>query len=772
MGVFKLFGTRSGALALATLVLLQGEAGAPRLVWLSLLVTLAVMNAAPRGILRKMAGVAWALSLFVLVFEAAPFVVRQIRTGLYPQVEQGRGAFPERTVADGFAVAVPAAPAVPAVAAEEAVEDLGAEVSQAEPPRQAPSYAPQVRKLSRDDAAKSRVTNALSVQSYETKAYEQDPHAVIQTGAGVPTWTWASYRLSWSGPVAKDQRMRLLLLSPGANLLLALLRIALTVLLAVRLAGAILGGPRWKHALDAGAALLVAAALLSPAVASAQDEKKAPSRSDGGLFPSPELLQELRERLTRPAACTPHCVATANLRLVVEGSELRFQAEVHAGALGAWPLPGPAASWVPRTVTLDGAPAEAQIARLEDGFLHLRVPAGTHQVVLAGPLPPQDSLTLQFGDKPRRASASAQGWQVDGIRDDGSADDSVQLSRKLGSAAAGAAGAAVGYEPWLEVTRVLDIGVSWSVETIVRRVSPVGAPVVVKVPLLKGMLVTDAEHQVKDNEVLVSLGRDQTEARWSATLPAVEGATVALKAAEGKPWSEVWVVDCGIVWQCEASGIAPVSRLREGRLAPEFRPWPGEALSLTFRRPKGLEGRTMTIDRVSLRLAPGARLEDATLDMQVRASRGGPLVIALPEGVEVQELKVKGVDRPIRPEGNKLTLAIEPGAQPVRVAWRTNGGLGLGYRVPAVSVGGPAVNVQVSVVLPPERWLLYTRGPSWGPAVLFWGILVFVVLVSVVLSKTPLTPLSTLEWVLLGLGLTQISLAGGAIVAGWFLVLA
>ena len=145
---------------------------------------------------------------------------------------------------------------------------------------------------------------------------------------------------------------------------------------------------------------------------------------------------------------------------------------------------------------------------------------------------------------------------------------------------------------------------------------------VVKVPLLKGMLVTDAERQVKDGEVLVTLGRDQMEARWSATLPAVEGATVALKAPEGKPWSEVWVVAAA---RLAVRGHRPGARWPSprGRLAPEFRPWPGETLSLTFRRPKGSRGRTMTIDRVSLRLAPGARLEDATLDMEVRASRGG-----------------------------------------------------------------------------------------------------------------------------------------------------
>jgi hypothetical protein len=783
LGVARLFGPRWGLVALATLVLLHGESGAPRLAWLSLVLTMAVLNVAPRGVLKILAATAWGLSLFVLVMDAAPFVVQQIRGGLFPQI----GASTQ--VADSFVVdgvpggvvggmvgglpdAMPAPPATVPPEAEEQAEEYDQRQNAAPA---APPPPPQAMKAPRPEPrrmAPSKLPPQLnSLQSLapasvsNRKAYEQDPHAVIQTGAGIPSWSWASYRLTWSGPVAKDQRMRLFLLSPGMNLLLALVRVALLTLLALRLAAAVLGGARWKRAAEtaaAPAAVLLAAVFFLPGTAGAQE---------GGLVPGPQMLQELRNRLIRPPACAPSCVATANLRIVVGAGELRFQAEVHAGALAAWPVPGPAESWVPRSVTVDGAPAEGHLARLANGFLHLRVTPGIHQVVVAGPLPPKDSLTLQFGEKPHRASVTADGWQVDGVREDGTADESIQLSRKLTAGSAAATGGG-GYEPWLEVTRVLDIGVSWGVETIVRRVSPAGVPVVVKVPLLKGMLVTDAEHQVKDGEVLVTLGRDQLEARWSATLPPVEGTTVTLKAPEGKFWSEVWMVDCGLAWQCEAAGLPPVSRVRDGRLAPEFRPWPGESLDLTFRHPKGVEGRTMTIDRATLQLVPGTRLEDATLGLQIRASRGGPLTLTLPDGAEVQEVKVKGVDRPIRPEANKLTLTIEPGDQAVKVAWRTSGGFGVAYRAPAVSLGAPAVNAQISVQVPADHWILFVRGPSWGPAVLFWGTLLFVVLVAAVLARAPGSPLRTAEWILLALGLTQIPLFGAAVVAGWFLVLA
>ncbi len=318
---------------------------------------------------------------------------------------------------------------------------------------------------------------------------------------------------------------------------------------------------------------------------------------------------------------------------------------------------------------------------------------------------------------------------------------------------------------------MLDIGVSWDVETIVRRVSPAGSPLFVKVPLLEGMLVT-GDQQVKDGELLVNLGRDETEARWSATLPPAEGRTLTLEAAQGKPWSEVWIVRCGLAWQCDVAGLPPVSRVAEGSLVPELRPWPGEKVTVSFRRPAGVAGQTLTIDSARLGLSPGVRLEDATLDLSLRASRTTPLTLTLPAGAEVQQLQLGGSDRPIRPDGSKLTLTVGPGQHALKLTFRRPGGLGLLHRAPAVDLGQAAVNAEVRLQLPAERWLLLTGGPAWGPAVLFWGYLLVIVALALLLARAPRTPLSALEWTLLALGLTQIPLLAAALVASWFLVMA
>src|SRR5205807_2599555 len=51
-----------------------------------------------------------------------------------------------------------------------------------------------------------------------------DPYALVQTGPGLPRWHWTTLPLHWSGPVAASQRLRLYLLSPTANLVLAFVR--------------------------------------------------------------------------------------------------------------------------------------------------------------------------------------------------------------------------------------------------------------------------------------------------------------------------------------------------------------------------------------------------------------------------------------------------------------------------------------------------------------------------------------------------------------------
>ena len=53
--------------------------------------------------------------------------------------------------------------------------------------------------------------------TYQMRLRDFDPKASVQTGPGIPAWSWRSVNLRWSGPVQKDQSLHLYLLSPRAG---------------------------------------------------------------------------------------------------------------------------------------------------------------------------------------------------------------------------------------------------------------------------------------------------------------------------------------------------------------------------------------------------------------------------------------------------------------------------------------------------------------------------------------------------------------------------
>jgi len=766
LAVHRLFGLRPALLALAALVLTHGEPGAPSAVWLSLVAAIALQRVAPAGRIPRLARLWFLASAAILVIVVVPFARDQVRDALFPQVAEvggrrdgrlatapGKGA--PGGVVGGMVGGLPDAPAtVPAAPAPEA-EEKQDEVA---------AYV-----------ARSKQAMTVTAEQVQTRSYsynialEQDPKAVLQTGPGVPRWTWHSYSLAWSGPVGRDHTMRVLLVSPGMNRMLTLLRLALLAAFAyVLLTGRWPALPQRPRPEPLAALLsflmfpvsfllLLLVLLVSPAPARATQET-----------PSPAILQELKERLTRPAPCEPRCVTTPGLVLRLSDSRLHLSAEVHAAADGTWPVPGPVGSWTPAEIRIDGAPAVA-VAWLASGFLHLRLPRGVHRVEATGPVPPGDSFTLQFADPPRRARAEAPGWDVSGLRKDGPAEPSILLTRRLATRV-GASTTEGRYAPWLEVTRTLGFGVTWTVETHVRRVTPAGAPIAVRVPLLAGEAPTRANLVVEKGEVAVSLGGDETETAWESTLE--QAPQIVLRAPEGRPWSEVWQLQCSPIWSCPATGLPPVSRIAEGVFAPEYRPWPGETITVRLAHPQGVEGQTLTIDEITLEATPGRRLERVRLTATARSSREQPLVLRVPTEAEVQQVTIDGQDRPARPEKGELRLTIPAGRHTLEVRWQQSHGMDVSYGVPRVSFSSPAVNVTQQLTLPPERWLLATHGPAWGPAVLFWPYFAFLLAVALALGRLPASPLTSTQWILLGLGLSVLPAIGALIVAAFVFVLA
>jgi len=747
LATWKLDDRRWGLLVLVVLGLSWHEPHATGLWcwWLVLLPVRALLRFWPTG---RAAGLLRGLRWLVIVAFSVQLVVfcaTQWRTGLFPQLEARRD-YPGDFIGGQLAQ-------VPAAAAPE--EEFLDEAKAPEEPE----------KAAVTERAKRRRYAEVVMQAYETRARQVDADAVVQTGPGVPEWSWQSFRLTWNGAVGKDHRLRLLLISPAVELLLSLLRIAGIVVLGWSLIDPRRTPGATAPAAESAAAAAVLLALLAvPALPVLAEEPVSPT-PPGPEVPTGDLLRELERRLTAPPECHPDCVEVPWLRLEAGPAALGLIAEVHAAAPAAWPLPGPAESWLPAAVTVDDQPATA--LRLgADGFVLLRLEPGVHRVELRGPA--GDSLVLGFPLRPRTMSWTGDGWTLDGFRPDEPPPSSVRLDRQLPLASTPDEEAAAALAPWLELRRELDVGIPWLVHNELWRRGRADEAVRVRVPLLAGEVVTSAGIPVEEGQAVVTLEAGETARPWHSTLE--ETAELTLTAPTGQLWLERWELSCSPVWHCDAEGLAPILRMQEQDWRPLWRPWPGEELTLRFTRPAAAPGRTTTIDSAALGVEPGRRLVTSHLELALRSSRGGEQEITLAPETTLESFRIDGEDQPVQFEDGRLRFILEPGAHQLSAAWRQEHGAFVFERVPEIGLGEEeAVNVTVNVQVPNNRWLLWAGGPGWGPVVQFWQYLLVLALAAWALGRYTPTPLRVTDWLLLGAGLTQVPLPAAVFVVLWLL---
>jgi hypothetical protein len=250
------------------------------------------------------------------------------------------------------------------------------------------------------------------------------------------------------------------------------------------------------------------------------------------------------------------------------------------------------------------------------------------------------------------------------------------------------------------------------------------------------------------------LNAGQKTIRWVSSLPV--SSTIHLQASQQVDYLETWRLNANAIWHWQAEGLPINLKQKDQQQAiPVWYPWPNEKLQLHLSRPKGIEGQSITVQESTLATSIGKRAKDVSLSFTALSSRGTQHDIILPAVADVQSIKIDGLEQSIQKVNNHLTLTLKPGKQQVAVLWREDTAVDVIYRTSDVDLQLNSVNANTSIQLPKDRWLLWTFGPTTGPAVLFWGVMLALILLSFLLGQSKTTPLKTWHWGLLALGLSQ-----------------
>ena len=733
LAVWKAWGWKTALIGLLGLLLAYHETGVPRYTWIILVAVFAAAkwvpeNAAPL-VKKWMNGFQFA-ALLLFALNAVPFVIQQIQQTVYPQLEPYRTTWQAEMGGNMSWADGPTSPAVQEEGIRERVADAvnNIEVS-------SNRYGYDIRSSKPDPKS-----NML----YDTKAK-------IQTGPAVPQWKWREVSFGWRGPVSADEKISLWLIPCGLERLITLLRIALMLGLVWLLLGKGKTLPKWpRMSLSTPSALVMLLALLLVNNASAQ-------------MPSPEMLQQLRERVLSLRPQDPQRAEIPQVRLKLQGHRLEMEVEIHASEIVAVPLPGKLPSWSPLTVS------DAVTLRHE-GYLWVLATPGVQTIKITGLIPPGAEWQWSFLLKPRQVQIDAAGWTVTGMKPNGVPEDQVFFVEQNRSTSTEAAYDQKDFFPVVRIERELELGLIWQVRTKVKRLSPTGKAISLSVPLLAAERVMSAGMNASQGRIEVRFGAGEEEVSWESELAPVPDLTLKSEASES--WVERWILTASPVWNVHHEGLAPVYETSQAQLVPVWTPWPGESVKLTVSRPEAVQGATTTIHQARQVTRLGDRQHSTQLTMQVQASLGEDFRLELPAEASISSLRVRGQELPVRREGNSVILPVRPGDQEISLGWKTPGTLSLRMPTDAITLPVMASNITTTVHMPASRWLLWASGPMRGPAVRFWGLSVAAVLLGFILARIKLSPLKGYEWALLMLGFMQLPLFIGAAVVLWFFLIA
>ncbi|GLQ88615.1 CvpA family protein [Dyella flagellata] len=744
----RLLGWRWAVLGALFLVLSQHEGGAPRWTLGLALAFALLMRALPAGKLRRFAQIAASVALASAVLWTLPFAKTQLENALHPQLEGGGGYAAVEAMDDLFGAKKqevkpqPALPAPPQAMQEEPVQSAAPA-----PPPPVPSAAKEPRKL-------YSVVVTGSPISDNSAANETDTRSVIQAGAGEPSWNVDNnYHLAWSGPITPAQTMRLIIVPSWLVRLLRVAMLVSLVLLLGRMARDLLKPSdklgSWRPWRAAAASLLF---LCLPHLGHAQ------------ATPSPNVLNELRNRLLEAPKCAPACAVVAAATLHATGDQATLDLETHVGAAVAMPLPQTRAGLQLLDVKVDGR-NDGALARRDD-LPVVRLEPGVHHVVLSYRFQPVDSVTLNFGLRPQWIAFSGEGWMPDGMDGGRLLGDSLTLNRVRSSTD----GKQVAlpqqtFPPYVRVKRNIVLGVDWTTINTVERIAPNDGGFTVDIPLLAGEHPLGDGERVHDGRIRVTFVAGQQEASWNSRLDHTD--RVLLKAPPLGERAETWQLHAAPIWHVEAKGV-PVNDVNDGL---GFEPLPNETLQLAINRPTPVEGDSLAFDGVGASSEVGDRATETTLTLVARSTRGGEHEITLPAGTELLEATRDDESLSLAVRDGKLSLPLLPGKHDYSLRLRIPHGIGVSTVTSVVALGAPSANIALNLQLPQDRWVLWTWGPRSGPAVLYWSQLIVLLVAAWLLGRYAPTPLRFHHWLLLGLGFSAFAWSALAFVVLWLILL-
>ena len=760
--VHKLIGFKYAILMAVTLMFTFHEKQAPNFLWAVLLAFIAIIGL-PIGKYKMLFSRLSILPAVLLIVTFIAITISSVRLAIYPTLE--KQGFNNSYSRDSFASVAQSMPEKVLMRQERGVEQ--------EVQTKGASHSNSYRSLKKE----------VKQDLYQVG---DDDH--VQTGPGIPTWSWNVLNIRSIGMVTADQQLSLFLSSPFLTAIWRIINVLLIGLMGAVMLRSLFNIARGNCDLKIeemptdkkmnstvcsiiialSAIPLVFCLLLSPQNVNAA----AMSLPDKAGYPPEYLLKEFESRLLQEPPCLPTCVSLNKGLLEVRDQQLTLSFSALADADMAMALPAADDDWLLDKIVIDNKPAVVRTIR---GALSIYLPEGAHSIVMQGKInTSQVSINLPLNI--HNFTVDAPLWLVDGIHKGVVLTNNIGLtSKEVIAQQANNTLAPLPVKPFAIVHRSITLGKQWKIITRVEKIAPRVDSGSFTIKLLAGEQVLSS-YPINDNGyVNVQVSKNRRSISWESSLTVND--VIKLTADSNPSYAETWEILPSSIWNVKFSGIKPIkSDVNSGHLQPTWNPWAGEMLNLTISRPAGVSGEVFTTENAKLIQYSGKNVQKSKLQLKVTASQGTAYEILLPDGVKINSLLHDNNKMSVN-SGNKVLVQLHPGEQRIELEFEQREKFTWRNSSANIKLPGKTVNINIEYHLLNDRWLLYLTGPSLGAAILYWGVLFVILIGALVLpfvaQKSKLRmPITMLGWVLLGLGFSTVNSYGVIVVAVFFFVMA
>ena len=591
-------------------------------------------------------------------------------------------------------------------------------------------------------------SDVVMEEAVSTKAKFDTPTGkLLQTGPALPNWSWRSFYFTLDGPISPEREITFYLVKPSIERIFSLIRLSLLIILSVMF---------WKnmgYKIPKIQHLVILFLLFNPSNA----------RAD---YPSDKLLSELSTRLESKLCQNKDCATIEKLELAINDDRANIKISYTSDGVSGITLPGPLDQLQIDKVEQDGQELNA-LRRNDNNFLIAKTESGKHSLNISAKLASSQVINLEFPNPPLKTIVEAKNWQVDGLLPGGIIKGTLQLTP---SSSNGQEVLETILPSWFIVTRKLNLGDKFNVTTTIYPEKNLLRPTTVKFKALENEKIATEKALLTNGVIEARFDVGMNELVFESSLTPKE--TLELKANNNSNVTEFWEISCSPLYNCKSQGIAPNNLFsNDEKYTLSWMPFPGESVTINTKPLNSAEGDLLTVDNLRHSLRWGTDLLQGDVSARIRNTEQKTLSFSIPQGANLKNLNLDGAVISSVAKDNTHSILVSPGEHDLLFSYDTFWKPSNFAKMPEIKLDARLHNVNLQITPSSDRWILYTGGLVWGPAVLFWPKLVIIILILLSLTKLGYLPLSRAGAVMISLGLAVLPTIFMAIPLIWLAII-